>query len=58
MRRIPASYVTLWKWMQAGLFPRSKNFGGKVVWLESEIESWIRNRPPQPIKGDQGATSS
>jgi predicted DNA-binding transcriptional regulator AlpA len=52
LRRIPVTYVTLWKRMRDGTFPRSRNFGGKVVWLESEIEAYIKNRPLQALKGD------
>jgi prophage regulatory protein len=56
LRIIPVSYVTIWKWMREGNFPRSLNCGGKIVWLESEIERWIKSRPAQPLKGDdQGA---
>ena len=53
LRRVPVTYVTLWKWMQENKFPRSRNLGGKSAWLEHEIERWIRERPMVPLKGDQ-----
>jgi predicted DNA-binding transcriptional regulator AlpA len=56
-RMIPFTYPTIWKWMREGNFPRAKNTGGKITWLESEVEEWIKSRPLQPIKDDQGAAS-
>jgi hypothetical protein len=46
------TYVTLWHWMQVGKFPRSRDIGGKSVWLEAEVEAWIKTRPIRPLKGD------
>ena len=52
MERVPLSYPTIWKLMQKGNFPRSRDIGGKVVWLESEIDDWIESRPVVKLKGD------
>lgn len=52
LRRIPVTHVTLWNWQQVGKFPRSRDIGGKSVWLEAEVEAWIRSRPIRPLKGD------
>jgi predicted DNA-binding transcriptional regulator AlpA len=52
LRRVPVSFVTLWHWMRAGTFPRSRDIGGKSAWVEAEVEAWIRNRPVRPLKGD------
>jgi predicted DNA-binding transcriptional regulator AlpA len=46
---IPVTYPTIWKWMCKDEFPRSKNCGGKIVWLESDIEDWINRRPQQEL---------
>jgi predicted DNA-binding transcriptional regulator AlpA len=58
MRIIPVTYPTIWKWMREDKFPRSKNCGGKIVWLESDIEDWIKSRPAQPLKGDLESVAS
>lgn len=51
---IGVSYPTIWKWMQEGIFPRSRQLGiNKTVWLESEIYAWINALPRRPIKGDE-----
>jgi predicted DNA-binding transcriptional regulator AlpA len=50
--RIGVSYVTIWKMMCKGTFPRSRAVGGKLVWLESEINEWIRSLPKTALKGD------
>lgn len=49
---IPVTYVTLWNWMKAGTFPRSRRVGGKVMWLEHEIVAWILARPVSTLQGD------
>ena len=51
--RTGLSYPTLWSWMRAGKFPRSRVVGGKIAWLESEIERWIMDLPIKPLKGDE-----
>jgi predicted DNA-binding transcriptional regulator AlpA len=49
--RIGVSYPTLWSWMRFGKFPRSRVMnGGKICWLESDIEAWIRGLPVQTLK--------
>jgi predicted DNA-binding transcriptional regulator AlpA len=52
LRRVPFTYPTIWNWMRAGTFPRSRDTGGKTTWVESEINNWIMNRPIQVLKGD------
>src|SRR5665811_764206 len=53
--RVAASYPTVWQWMREGKFPRSRELGGRSVWLEAEIEQWIVTRPIRPLKGDANA---
>ncbi len=53
--RVAASYPSVWQWMRDGKFPRSRELGGKSVWLESEIEAWINARPRRRLKGDEVA---
>jgi predicted DNA-binding transcriptional regulator AlpA len=52
-----ASYQSIWKWMRAGKFPRSRiagagRDGSKSVWLSTEIEEWLSQLPVRPLKGD------
>ena len=55
--RVGVTFPTLWAWMRAGTFPRSRDLGGKACWLESEIDAWIENRPIRRLKGDPGGAS-
>jgi prophage regulatory protein len=48
--RVGVSYVSLWQWMREGKFPCSREVGGKVAWLESEIDEWIATRPLRKYK--------
>jgi prophage regulatory protein len=50
--RVGVSFPTIWKWMQVGKFPRSRELGGKVAWLEHEISAWILARPISRLKCD------
>jgi predicted DNA-binding transcriptional regulator AlpA len=52
LSRVPVSFPTIWHWMRAGTFPRSRDIGGKSAWVEAEVEDWIRNRPVRQLKGD------
>jgi predicted DNA-binding transcriptional regulator AlpA len=52
LRRVPFTFPTIWTWMRAGTFPRSRHTGGKTTWVESEVNEWILNRPIQKLKGD------
>ena len=52
LERVGLTYVTLWKWMQQGKFPRSREVGGKIARLEGEIDTWIEDLPVKRLKGD------
>jgi predicted DNA-binding transcriptional regulator AlpA len=51
------SFVTVWAWMRAGAFPRSRVVGGKSMWLSTDIDAWIAGLPLRPLKGDAEAAS-
>ena len=39
--------MTLWKWRREGTFPKGQLIGPRTVgWLESEVEEWMKSRPP------------
>jgi predicted DNA-binding transcriptional regulator AlpA len=52
LEKIGVSYPCLWSWMRQGKFPRSRDLGGRIAWLESEINDWIANLPVRKLKGD------
>jgi predicted DNA-binding transcriptional regulator AlpA len=41
------SYPTIWSWSKQGRFPAARSLGfghdGRVGWLESEVDEWIRS---------------
>jgi predicted DNA-binding transcriptional regulator AlpA len=46
------TFPTIWAWMRAGTFPRSRVVGGKSMWLSSEIDAWLADLPVRALKGD------
>jgi predicted DNA-binding transcriptional regulator AlpA len=46
------SYPTVWSWMRQGTFPRSREVGGKSMWLSTDIEAWFATLPVRKLKGD------
>jgi len=46
------SYPTVWAWMRAGRFPRSRIVGGRSMWRSSEVDAWLAALPMRPLKGD------
>jgi predicted DNA-binding transcriptional regulator AlpA len=49
------SFPTVWAWMRAGKFPRSRVVGGKSMWLASEVSAWLAGLPLRSLKGDEVA---
>jgi predicted DNA-binding transcriptional regulator AlpA len=49
---VGVTYPTLWTWMRAGTFPRSRICGGRSMWLSTEINDWLTGLPVRPLKGD------
>lgn len=49
---VGVSFQSLWAWMRAGTFPRSRIVGGRSMWLSSEIDGWLADLPVRPLKGD------
>jgi hypothetical protein len=35
--------------------PRGREVGGKIAWVESEIDEWISELPVKKLKGEPGA---
>jgi predicted DNA-binding transcriptional regulator AlpA len=49
------TYPSLWAWMRAGKFPRSRIVVGRSMWLSTEINEWLAGLPVRPLKGDHAA---
>jgi predicted DNA-binding transcriptional regulator AlpA len=52
------SYPTIWAWMRAGSFPRSRIAGGKSVWRSDEVDAWLSALPVRKLKGDEPTEAS
>jgi len=38
--------VTLWRWEKAGIFPKRRHLGPKLVcWDNDELDAWAKSRP-------------
>jgi predicted DNA-binding transcriptional regulator AlpA len=55
LERVPVSFVTLWKLMREGTFPRARQIGGRSFWLESEVDRFIASLPIRAYLGDLAA---
>jgi predicted DNA-binding transcriptional regulator AlpA len=51
MDKVGVTYPTIWKLMREGAFPRSVVIGGKVLWVEAEIDEYIARLPRRRLKG-------
>ena len=47
-----ATFPSIWAWMRAGHFPRSRIVMGRSMWLSTEIEQWLAGLKLRPLKGD------
>jgi predicted DNA-binding transcriptional regulator AlpA len=47
------SGVCLWRWMRDGKFPVARSVGGRMAWLESDIDEWMESRPLRNYKSRQ-----
>ena len=49
------SGVCLWRWMRDGKFPVARSVGGRMAWLESDIDEWMESRPLRSYKSREVA---
>jgi predicted DNA-binding transcriptional regulator AlpA len=47
-----ATFPSIWGWMRAGTFPRSRVVGGRSMWLSTDIDAWLAGLPVRVLKGD------
>ena len=46
--RIGVAWITIVRWEEAGLFPKRRKLGERVVgWVESEIDEWCAGKAAQ-----------
>ena len=50
LERVCLSFPFVWQLIREGKFPASREVGGKALWIESEIENWIKTRPKKKYK--------
>jgi prophage regulatory protein len=51
-RRVGLGASTVYRYLAAGKFPRPIEIGGgRVAWLESEIDAWIASRAEASRRG-------
>ena len=48
------AYVSIWRRLKAGTFPRGYQVGPRILWKESEVDAWLEAQPRQRLKGDDG----
>jgi predicted DNA-binding transcriptional regulator AlpA len=51
--KVNKTFVTIWRWMQAGKFPRAKDVNGSCMWVEADIDAWISALPTKQFKADR-----
>jgi prophage regulatory protein len=51
LKKVPVTAPTLWSWVRQGKFPKPRDISpNKSVWLESEVDAWIRAQPVRSYK--------
>jgi predicted DNA-binding transcriptional regulator AlpA len=52
IERTHLTFVSIWRLMIAGTFPPARKVGGKSLWIEAEIDAWIKALPVREYKTD------
>ena len=51
LKKVPVTEPTLWAWVRAGKFPKPRDISpNKTVWVEAEVDAWIRAQPVRNYK--------
>jgi predicted DNA-binding transcriptional regulator AlpA len=43
-RGVPHSRTQVWRWIQAGTFPKPVRLGKRICWPVHEVDEWLRAR--------------
>ena len=54
---VGVTFPSIWSWMIAGKFPRSKVVYGKSKWMAADIADWLDGLPQRPLKGDEATNN-
>ena len=44
LRRVPVSRPTIYRMMEKGEFPKAVKLGSRSLWLESEIDQYMKDK--------------
>ena len=51
LKKVPVTGPTLWSWVRQGKFPKPRDISpNKTVWLEADVDAWIRAQPVRNYK--------
>ena len=51
LKKVPVTAPTLWSWVRQGKFPKPRAISpNKTVWIEAEVDAWIRTQPVRSYK--------
>jgi prophage regulatory protein len=51
LKKVPVTGPTLWAWVRQGRFPKPRDISpNKTVWIEAEVDDWIRSQPIRSYK--------
>lgn len=53
LEMVPINYVTLWRRMTEGSFPRCIALGQYNYWKKNEVEAWLAEQPLRRLKHDR-----
>lgn len=54
LARVGVAWITIMRWEAAGLFPKRRKLGERVVgWVEAEIDEWCASKATQGSEFDQ-----
>ena len=51
-RRIPASDMTVWRWIKADIFPAPLKINNRNYWRLAEVLAFINSTSPTPGHGE------
>jgi predicted DNA-binding transcriptional regulator AlpA len=50
LERVCVTFPVVWQWIREKRFPPPRDVCGKALWLESEVEAWMKSRPVKKYK--------
>jgi predicted DNA-binding transcriptional regulator AlpA len=50
LERVCLTFPVIWQMIREKRFPAPRDVCGKALWIESDIEEWIKTRPAKKYK--------